>query len=659
MTNRANRKVALLPVALAFVATSFGLESKEWKFRQSVPVERSGVIKLTLPPATLDATRPQLEDLRLLDPSGREISYLIQQASGATSAAMRAPELFRVTLGATQTQLLIQTGTTTPLVGVTLLTPAPTFLKAARVEVANGTDEWTEITSGAPLFRQFGAEQLTIDLGKRVADRLRITIDDSRSRAIPFTAATLQLAVSTQAAASLPVPTAQLTHREEFAGETVLTVDLGAQHLRLGTLELNVGDPLFMRKVSVTTSEVHDDTVVERSLAAGSIYRLTIDGVVPTAHLDVPLTFTAPRRELQVHVMNGDSPPLTVDSITVSQRPVWLIFSATAPGIYTLLAGNPDAAAPRYDLSSMPSLQSTAASDIGVGAVEENIGYQRRVPLANTPLVGGPLDPTPWHYRKIIECDGSGVQQLELDLDVLTGSANNLADLRLVRDGAQIPYILERTSHSRSIALLFTGANDAKRPPISRWQLILPRPRAPITQITLHSSTALFQREIRLFETVSDEARGNFERNFAVGDWHKLPDRDQTLTLTLGAVPAGDNLLIETNNSDNPAIALTKVDASFPVVRLLFKANAGRMMLHYGNPEVAAPRYDVALIADQLVAAEKNVAALGPEEAVVAPKRSSFIGDRAGLIFWGALSLVVITLLVVVARLLPKPPGAA
>jgi hypothetical protein len=81
--------------------------------------------------------------------------------------------------------------------------------------------------------------------------------------------------------------------------------------------------------------------------------------------------------------------------------------------------------------------------------------------------------------------------------------------------------------------------------------------------------------------------------------------------------------------------------------------------LYYGNEDGHAPGYDLDLIAPRLLAEEKLSATLAPEEAM---KKSAVgalfqMSRTKSLIFWGALALVVIALLVVTARLLPKPPA--
>jgi hypothetical protein len=665
---RCNRSfVAVAAIVLTLAPFARALDPNEWQHRQTLAIDRTGVVKIALPPATLDLGRPNLEDLRLLDASGRETPFLVERAAPIVAPSRRAPRAFRVSLRDAATELFIDCGARVPLDAVALATPAPALLKGARVEISDDGNAWQTVLSGAPLFRQFGAEQLTVDLGGRTAAQVRITIDDTRSRPIPFTGATLALAAATPRAVTAPLPV-KIVRREEFAGETVFTLDVGGKHVPLARLEFVTGEPLFARQVTIATSELRDDTAVERVLASGPIYRISVDGLPPQARLEVPADFTAPAREVLVHVRNGDSPLLAIDEIRAQQRPVWLVFRAE-PGTYRLLTGNPDIASPAYDLATFASsLRDVAASAAVPGPPELNPGYRRSDTLAATPLLGAALDPAPWKFRKPVRLATSGVQQLELDVDVLAQAQPGLSDLRLVRRASQVPYLVERPALSRSINLAAAPANDPRRPGLSRWQLSLPRAAAPVNRLVLTSPTVLFQRHLRLFEIVEGERGGaTYERTLAEADWSRAPGTAAAACpLPLLAPPTSNTLLLETDNGDNPPLELATVRAVYPVVRLLFKTDyaaaapeTDRLALYYGNREVAAPRYDLALVAGQILAAEKNVATLGPEER---PRAEGWVstalqGARGGIAFWVGLALVVVVLLVVVARLLPKPPS--
>jgi hypothetical protein len=116
-----------------------------------------------------------------------------------------------------------------------------------------------------------------------------------------------------------------------------------------------------------------------------------------------------------------------------------------------------------------------------------------------------------------------------------------------------------------------------------------------------------------------------------------------------------DTLWIECDNGDNPAILLGNSQVIYPVVRLVFKTGeTDGFVLAYGNSEAATPRYDLSLVAGRLLTSPRSVARLG-EVPLGNTTPNPFAGIKSGAVFWGALSLVVVALLVVVAKLLPKP----
>jgi hypothetical protein len=128
-------------------------------------------------------------------------------------------------------------------------------------------------------------------------------------------------------------------------------------------------------------------------------------------------------------------------------------------------------------------------------------------------------------------------------------------------------------------------------------------------------------------------------------------------------VARSDTLILETENGDNPPVELEKFTAFYPATRLLFKAKVDdRLFLYYGNPRVPPPSYDLSLVAGELLAADKAIATLGPEQQLKKPLwAESQVPGRGGIVFWGVLAVVVVGLLVIISRLLPKsssPPPA-
>jgi len=125
--------------------------------------------------------------------------------------------------------------------------------------------------------------------------------------------------------------------------------------------------------------------------------------------------------------------------------------------------------------------------------------------------------------------------------------------------------------------------------------------------------------------------------------------------------PLTDTLVLETDNGDNPPITLANIQLFYPVTRVLFKAPpVPSTYLYYGNRDSAFPQYDLDLIAPRLLAEEKSAASLAAEEPLKKSSGSELfqVSGTKNIVFWVALSMVVLVLLVVIARLLPKPPPA-
>lgn len=646
-----------LATALAIAtAAAAAVDPSAWKHRQAFDLAEAGLVRMPLPVETLDLARPGLPDLRVLGPSGQEVPYLIETARPAETVK-QPPRSFRVQLEKLSTVLLIETGTDAPIESVELVTGAREFVKAARMEKSDDRELWTLVGDGFPLSRQHGAGTVTLPGDRLSARYLRVTVDDWRTLPVTFSGALLRLAA---AGPDPAVPlTTTLAQQEEFARETVLTVTLPARNLPLAWIEFEIAEPRFSRAVTVAHRTLRDGELAEETLAGGAVVRSDV-GSARVEQLRIAIDRTVPMRELQVKIANHDDAPLTIRRASVYQRPVSLIISTPQPGRHTLLTGHSRIAAPVYDLRSLAAhLHTLPETAVDVRAAQPNPDFRSTDALADTPLLGAPLDVTPWAFQKTVTPSAAGVQELELDLEVLAHAAPSLADLRLVRDGRQAPYLVERTALRRALVLNPEPADDPQQPRVSRWKLALPLAGVPLTRLTLASDTPLFSRSVEVFETIIDRHGDSQRRYLGSARWASTPaQRAPQQTIDLSPSPQTDTLYIETDNRDNPPISLGDARAEYPVVRLLFRSGGQPLQLHYGNTHAMAPRYDLALVAPQLLSEEKTPATLGRENGADGRgARALFPGIRSGVLLWSALALVVATLLFVIARLLPKPPA--
>jgi hypothetical protein len=276
-------------------------------------------------------------------------------------------------------------------------------------------------------------------------------------------------------------------------------------------------------------------------------------------------------------------------------------------------------------------------------------------PAASEP--GSPLDVSAWAYRKPVIVTRPGVQQLEMDTEVLSRAQPDFADLRLLHEGNQISYVLERTTLQRALTPQVTVTNDAHNPRVGRWILKLPQHNLPVTRLTCSAKTSLFERELTTYENVRDERGDAYQHVLGRGSWTRTSSWwKKDFSLAFDSPPQSDTIILETNNGDNRPIELENFQLFYPATRILFKANPGdKPFLYYGNPVVNPPRYDLSLVAGDLLAASKADASLGVGEQLKKSWQSELEkAGKGGVVFWAVLGLVVVALLLVIAKLLPK-----
>jgi hypothetical protein len=648
-----NRGVILLLIVFSSSAV-YALTPNQWQFRQAIEVPAPGLVQVNLSAETINIARSDLSDLRIIDAGEKEVPFLIDQSIPRAESTAR-PKDFHAEIIPVETRLLITTGTDLAIAGITLETPAGTsFIKSARVEGSNDQKKWRTLTSGDPVFSMGnGAARLRVQFPEGKWQFLRIVVDDNRTEPLPWTGARLIIAGS-------PAPTEPVSvtikSRDENPGMTRLGLDLGTANLRIASIRIGTSEPVFTRTVTVATPELSEEKLHEQTLSSTVLYRVDLNGKIE-ARLDIPIEKQVYGRELVLLIDNGDSPPLVVSEVRAERRMIRLRFVAPAAGSYNLLSGNSQCDPPRYDLSQLSDqLRRAGAAEGRVSPPAPNPDYDAAANLPQGFATGAKIDIRPWKFRKPVQVAKAGAQQLELDPDVLARAMPDLRDLRIVSEEVQLPYLIERTSINRTVTLTTGGANDSERPTVSRWQLKLPQTAIPITRITCASDSALFERTFRIWEELTDERGDKYAGELAQPTWHRVPSQPTgQLAASLERTPRSDTILIETDNGDNPPIELHDFRGYYPATRVIFtSAKSQPIALYYGNDEAAAPRYDAKLMAAQLLRSERVAAALGPQETLKSELVTETLRGSASYIFWGVLGFVVVTLLVLISRLLPK-----
>jgi hypothetical protein len=279
--------------------------------------------------------------------------------------------------------------------------------------------------------------------------------------------------------------------------------------------------------------------------------------------------------------------------------------------------------------------------------------------VATAPEVGdvGPaIDVSPWSFQRPVKFQEAGVLVVELLPEVLARAANDLHDVRVVRDGHQIPFLAIKPGVEREQQVPIIEVADPRETTWSKWDIQMPFANFPASELLLDSPTPLFARTLTVSEQHATE-RGHFERILSNANWQRRPGEPaSTFHLSLYSAPRAGTIRVATDNGDNARLVITSARVLYPVVRLLFRVpDTAPVQLCYGNRHAPYTRYDLQLVRPEFETAIKVAGMLGDEEMLpgfeAEPNGPSGNGSPW---LWAALALVVGALLWVVAKMLPK-----
>ncbi|HBL18237.1 MAG TPA: hypothetical protein DD417_16155 [Elusimicrobia bacterium] len=638
--------------------------SERWSHTQSLNVPAPGLVRARLGIPTNSVARPDLRDLGLEAPSGREVPYFIDRPMPKSGS------WFRLEGGAPSvekgyTVLAARTGAA--FAGrrwdlLRLVIPGREFMKAATVEVRKGKGEaFQTVVRNRPVFRQpDGVESLELPVPAEIWSEVRVRLDDSRRDAVPVLG--LEARAQAEELPDLDEIDAAVLERTESGEETVFHLSLGGANLMLTSLVVAAKEPVFTRRIELFQRVYRDYRIQEETLGSGSIYRVALEGGTAAESLSLPLSVQVAGKDVFLRIRNGDSRPLLVAGVRLKAAPAFIVFHAEEPGSYSLSAGNEEADAKEYDVADLRQ-RLTAASGalVSFGPLLNNPSFRAPEALPGVEEAGTELDVAEWPYKKRVELRENGVQRLELDLETLSRESDGLADLRLMREGRQIPYLFDEVGVTRSVPLVLTQEGERDR--VSTWSLGLPYPHVPAASIQCSASRpALFDRQARIYSELRDERGDTVRVQLGAAGWtRRLGQGDSAVSIGLGRPPQGSRLTLTVDNGDNPPLTLSECKAFYRSPRLLFKAAPGKeLFLYYGRRNVSPPVYDLRLAARELLSKMPGEASIGKEEALsVAPWWAAAAPAGVGRwAFWGVLGLVVAGLLFVIAKLLPEEPAA-
>jgi hypothetical protein len=125
----------------------------------------------------------------------------------------------------------------------------------------------------------------------------------------------------------------------------------------------------------------------------------------------------------------------------------------------------------------------------------------------------------------------------------------------------------------------------------------------------------------------------------------------QPLTLQLPMLGAKEILVI-VDEGDNAPLPIATAQLLLPAYRLrLFRQQGSSLRLAYGRSDLEPPRYDLALLATQVLSAPATEVRAAAEPDGAPPLRIELVSPR---LFWILLAAAVIALLALIVKLVRR-----
>jgi hypothetical protein len=663
-TSMVIRSVIFGSVVLLLIPGAGFCSETEPSIERSVAPGGPGGNRLEVDVELLAGASNSFQDLRLFSATGEEVPYLLlaqpraerkwQDGRILPLRQTRSSSGFEVDLGEVVTIDRIR------IEGL----PAP-FLKRVRIEAGGDRSRWTMLHEQATLFDlpDESLRLLELDFEPGEYRYLRVVWNDrSSGRLSPPRRVGARLLEGSPPPPPL-VAKLDFERRASEPGRSRYRVVVPAPGLPIVGLELEVGTSYVLRPARVTEARLSGSEIRPSVLGQTTLRRVVHEDLV-ASDMEIPVSRST-ETELEIEIDDGDNPPLELQAVTARFAPQpWIYFESTDGEPLTARYGAPGLRAPSYDLVALR--EALGPEGIARGVADAQFGEIRNLVVTTTlsdelaiaDAVGGgaKIKLTGFRTRRAVERGPLGLNAVRLDPAVLAGS-RTLSDLRVVDGGSiQVPYIQETLGEPTIVDLgqLVPVPETGERQ--SAYGLTLPYGSLPTARLTVATTARVFERSVRLIRVETRNPRDP-PVNVVLDEqvWRNRNTGREAPVLSL-RVPAhaGTELLLIVDEGDNSPLQLGDPKLYLPTYRLRFlRRNEDQLWLMYGQDRLAAPRYDLALLAPRVLGALVPEVGLSESE----EELSLVAGSRVGtIVFWCALVLVIVVLFGMVGRLLRRDP---
>jgi hypothetical protein len=629
---------------LLLLPALLGAGTSEYRFFRAIETE-PGFCELELPNEVLEHARSGMPDVRVLTDHGEEVPYAWDSALPAV--ATEYPLMNVEVVPNVETTAVVDRGDKAALASaVDVVVGEKDFIKPVILEASPDRASWSQIARASIFSVPGGSSMKTVRFAPNDRRYWRFRLDDKNGPPVHPTKVSVLSSVEERARPLLPV-----TWRPEADADvsvSTFSTTLPGPNLPVVEVRLDVSDAAFARRVRVFEKVWFRDEVTRRLLGEGEIMR------TGTGREQLALQIAEPSaRSLEVDIERTSGVPLHLTGGSIATRPRSIVFYAQEGSRLDLHYGSSNARPPNYDLAVALSHGRPAKVVTAKLAAEVDTGVA--APAVAPPPRGAPIDVPAWKTKVPITLPAHGPVTY-VDLDRAEGT---LSDVRIADDaGRAVPYLVESNARHVRHAVdwhndVTAKATDGHRETVLRISGLDPAKSVEALELEVDSPD-YFARDVSVVEEVSDERGRTGERILGSAHWVKTADDPRRPLRIALARPTRSSAAIHIIDDDNAPLVVAAVAADVALRRLDFIFTPGdHLMLLSGNTSVGAPRFDLSLIAEQVLASPAEPAQLG------APQEQTPEAHQTPRWFWVFVLGAALLLALALGRVLrqePSPP---
>ena len=352
----------------------FALDLAKWEYQARLSIQdgTEKYCRLTLTPEIYDAARADLADIRLIDPDGEQIPYVLARAEDWTRKVKYEPAIINRSTnpyGASMATLDFKRQTIKNSIEVE--TSGDNFRRTVRIEGSNDNVEFFTLVKQAYVFAVNRSTRFCeVDLPTNDYRYLRVTVEPMPTEERDVLIKELRaFRVETKLAKRQSVKMILAEHREdEKRNLSIYVYDLVNKRLPISEIKLDITNGSFYRFVSVegrdaSTRRVRIDSEDNRerfrevevpwqSITSDTVYRYA--GANDRKRENLVLKFPSGRRAhryLKITIKNYDDKPISVTSASAKMIADQLVLEPRDNSTATLYVGSQSAHKPIYDLT--------------------------------------------------------------------------------------------------------------------------------------------------------------------------------------------------------------------------------------------------------------------------------------------------------------------